>query len=66
VQHTDMSMALLENKMRMVESTGADLIVTANPGCMLQLEAGGRMFSKGQQVMHVIELLDDAYRRAEG
>jgi hypothetical protein len=33
---------------------------------MLQLEAGGRMFSKGQQVMHLIELLDDAYRRAEG
>jgi glycolate oxidase iron-sulfur subunit len=66
VQHTEMSMALLENKMKMVESTGADLIVTANPGCMLQLEAGGRLFSKGQQVMHVIELLDDAYRRAEG
>ena len=64
VQQTEMSMALLENKMRMVESTGADLIVTANPGCMLQLEAGGRMFSKGQQVMHVIELLDDAYSRA--
>ncbi|MEZ5366693.1 MAG: (Fe-S)-binding protein [Bryobacterales bacterium] len=66
VQHTDMSMALLENKMRMVDSTGADLIVTANPGCMLQLEAGGRKFSKPRPVMHVVELLDDAYRRAEG
>ena len=66
VQHTEMSMALLEKKMRMIESTGADLILTANPGCMLQLEAGGRMFSKSRQVMHVVELLDDAYRRAEG
>ncbi len=66
VQQTEMSMALLENKMRMVESTGAELIVTANPGCMLQLEAGGRMFSTPRPVMHVIELLDDAYRRAEG
>jgi glycolate oxidase iron-sulfur subunit len=65
VQHTDMSMALLEKKMRMVESTGADLIVTANPGCILQLQAGGRLFSKNQQVMHVVELLDEAYRRAE-
>ncbi len=61
VEHTEMSMALLEDKMRMIESTGAETIVTANPGCMLQLQAGARKFSKRQPVMHVVELLDEAY-----
>ena len=66
VEHTDVSMALLEDKMRMIEATGADTIVTANPGCMLQLQAGARKFSKRQPVMHVVELLDEAYAAARG
>ncbi len=63
LQQTEMSMRLLEDKMKMVESTGAEVIVTANPGCMLQLAAGDRMFSDGRRrVLHVVELLDEAYR----
>lgn len=62
VQHTEMSMSLLENKMTNVDSTGADVIVTANPGCMLQLQAGDKMFGEGKRrVLHVVELLDQAY-----
>jgi hypothetical protein len=44
-----------------VNATGAGIVATANPGCMLQLEAGVRMHGKGQKVMHVVELLDRAY-----
>lgn len=66
VEHTDISMSLLEDKMRMIESTRADTIVTANPGCMLQLEAGTRRFSRPIPVLHVVELLDQAYRAAGG
>ena len=65
VEHTEMSMALLEKKMQMVGSTGADTIVTANPGCMLQLRVGAERFGNGQRVMHVVELLDESYRKAE-
>jgi len=61
VLHTDMSLSLLEDKMRNVESTEADTIVTANPGCMLQLQAGAKLYSKGQRVLHLVELLDEAY-----
>lgn len=61
VEHTEISMSILKDKMHNVESTGADTIVTANPGCMLQLQAGARKFSKEQPVMHVVELLDEAY-----
>jgi glycolate oxidase iron-sulfur subunit len=63
VVQNEMSMALLEKKMAMVNGTGAQVIVTANPGCMLQLEAGARLHGKGQRVAHVVEILDEAYRR---
>ena len=64
LEHTDISMSILEDKMRMVESTRADTIVTANPGCMLQLRAGARRFLRPMPVMHVVELLDEAYAAA--
>ena len=44
-----------------VNATGAELVATANPGCMLQLQAGVRAYGKSQRVMHVVELLDQAY-----
>lgn len=65
VEHTEMSMALLEKKMQMAGATGADTIVTANPGCMMQLRVGAERFGSGQRVSHVVELLDESYRKAE-
>jgi glycolate oxidase iron-sulfur subunit len=64
VLHTDMALALLDKKMRSVNSTGADRIVTANPGCMLQLRAGVERYGHGQRVSHVVEVLDEAYNSA--
>jgi len=61
VVHTDMSMALLQKKMETVNATGAERIVTANPGCMLQLRAGVDHWGHGQRVSHVVEILDEAY-----
>ncbi len=62
VVHTDMSLAILEKKMALVNATGAERIATANPGCMLQLRAGVARFGRGQRVSHVMEILDEAYR----
>jgi len=59
--HTDMALSLLRQKMDCVNATGAQVIATANPGCMLQLRAGVRMFGREQRVAHVVELLDQAY-----
>jgi glycolate oxidase iron-sulfur subunit len=61
VVENEMSMQVLASKMKQVNATGAGIVATANPGCMLQLEAGVRMHGKGQKVMHVVELLDRAY-----
>ena len=57
-----MSMQILERKMEDVNRTGADVIATANPGCILQLRAGVSLHGKGQRVVHVVELLDEAYQ----
>jgi glycolate oxidase iron-sulfur subunit len=57
-----MSMQILETKMENVNRTGADVIATANPGCILQLRAGVTLHGTGQRVVHVIELLDEAYQ----
>ena len=59
----DLSMKILEEKMDNVKATGAEMIVSANPGCMLQLEAGCRRAGLNLQVVHVMDLLDRAYRK---
>lgn len=66
VVHPDMSTALLEKKMVSVNGTKADVIATANPGCMLQLRAGAKKYGHGQRVAHVVEILDEAYRAYPG
>lgn len=60
VTETDASMQLLKEKMQHAKSTGAPTIVTANPGCILQLRAGSKLHGTHQEVLHVVELLDRA------
>ena len=63
--HPHMARRLLQRKMRDVASTGASVIATANPGCHLQLEAGLRRYALPGRVVHVVELLDEAYRSGQ-
>jgi len=62
VVESEMSNQILRRKMESVNATRADIIATANPGCMLQLQAGVRQQRTGQRVMHVVEILDLAYK----
>jgi glycolate oxidase iron-sulfur subunit len=48
--------------MRRIDETKADLVLTANPGCLLQLRAGVSRAGGNRRVLHVVELLDEAYR----
>jgi len=63
IVHDDMAASILEKKMALVNGTGADIIATANVGCAIQLKAGAALHGKGQRVLHVVELLDEAYRQ---
>jgi Fe-S oxidoreductase len=48
--------------MRHAQPTGAQAIVTANSGCLLQLRAGTAIHRTNQEVLHVVELLDRSMR----
>lgn len=60
VTQTQASLELLVEKMSNAKKTGATIIATANPGCLLQMRAGAKMHNTNQEVIHVIELLDRA------
>ncbi len=60
VTQTKASLELLDQKMAWAKDTETQAIVTANPGCMMQLRAGAAMHRTGQEVLHVMELLDRA------
>jgi glycolate oxidase iron-sulfur subunit len=66
VVQNEMAMMILERKMETVNATRAQIVATANPGCMLQLQAGVRLHGKDQRVMHVVEVLDLAYKNYSG
>jgi len=55
--HPGMSKDLLDRKMADVKATGAEVVVSANPGCLLQLEWGARRARSNVQVKHVTEVL---------
>jgi len=63
--HPAMSRRLLERKMADIAATGASVVVTANPGCLLQLEWGARRSGLAVQVRHLSELLDAALSSSE-
>jgi glycolate oxidase iron-sulfur subunit len=60
ITQTKASLELLDQKMEWAKSTNSQAIVTANPGCMIQLRAGVSIHKTGHEVLHVVELLDRA------
>jgi glycolate oxidase iron-sulfur subunit len=57
----EMAERLLARKIGHVLATGAEAVVTANPGCILQIEKGLRDRGSPVRVLHIVELLDRAY-----
>ena len=51
--------------MAAVRETGADILATANPGCLIQLQYGAQRDEAPVQVRYVTDLLDEAYRLEE-
>ncbi len=57
----DLSTKLLSKKMATIIETKADAVVTANPGCIIQIENGIKQNDLNSPVYHIVELLDLAY-----
>ena len=62
ITNQEMATQLLERKMNNIAATGAHIIATGNPGCMMQIALGARERGMEIEVVHPIELLDRAYR----
>ena len=65
IVNPELSSQLLDSKMRDVSAAEADVVTTANPGCMLQLDMGLRKQGQTTRSYHVVELLDEAYRQED-
>ncbi|MDD5558846.1 heterodisulfide reductase-related iron-sulfur binding cluster [Candidatus Methylomirabilis sp.] len=60
--HPNVALQLLDRKIERIRETGADVVVSGNPGCSLQIEKGIRERGLQIRVMHPVELLDWSYR----
>jgi glycolate oxidase iron-sulfur subunit len=57
MSHHELSMQILERKMRNIEATGAQIVVTPCPACIMQLRYGAEKFGVEVEVIHLAELL---------
>lgn len=64
ITQPEMSSRILEEKISNIISTGAHVIATGNPGCLLQIRSGAREKKLTLSVVHPIQLLDQAYEAA--
>jgi glycolate oxidase iron-sulfur subunit len=65
LQHTELSGEILEDKIDNIRASGARAVVTANPGCIMQIGAGALTSGLDIDVVHPIELIDAAYNNRQ-
>ena len=66
ITEREFSLRVLDSKMRNVGKTEADVLATANPGCVLQLQYGAQRYGPPIEIAYVTDLLDEAYRQEDG
>jgi glycolate oxidase iron-sulfur subunit len=64
ITHPELGGRIGADKVEAVRRSGAQVVTTGNPGCMMQIGAGLRMAGVPVRVAHPVELLDESYRRA--
>jgi glycolate oxidase iron-sulfur subunit len=62
--HVELGGRIGRDKADAVRRTGAEVVVTGNPGCAMQIGAWLRTAADRPDVAHPVELLDESYRRA--
>jgi len=60
------SNVVLERKLAHIAAANPDLVVTGNPGCMMQIGAGLVRNRSRQRAVHPVELLDESYSGRRG
>jgi Fe-S oxidoreductase len=63
ITHPVMASAILADKIDNLSKTGADIVASGNPGCLLQIRQGLKAARIRMETAHPVELLDRAYQR---
>ncbi|WP_436262594.1 (Fe-S)-binding protein [Ornithinibacillus hominis] len=63
IVESEMSMRILDSKMEQTKKTNAKTVVTANPGCLLQMNLGIERegLTRSIRAVHIVDLLLEAY-----
>jgi glycolate oxidase iron-sulfur subunit len=61
----DLAQELGARKAACVVEANADLVVTSNPGCLVQMTAATRAAGRPARVVHLVEVLDASIRNVE-
>jgi glycolate oxidase iron-sulfur subunit len=64
ITHPELGGRIGTDKADAVRRTGAELLVTGNPGCAMQIGAWLSMTGHPVPIAHPVEVLDESYRRA--
>lgn len=64
--YPNLAQPFLDRKIERIQETGAEVVVSGNPGCTLQIEKGLRERGLNIRVLHPVELLDWASQDTEG
>jgi glycolate oxidase iron-sulfur subunit len=59
--HPDLADEILARKLDLVRSTGAEILLTGNAGCLMHIGSGARLAGLAIQVMHPVELIALTY-----
>lgn len=61
IVQTDMANQILEHKMEHVKETNAHMLITSNPGCLLQMKLGieREQLSEKMEAVHIVDFLYD-------
>ena len=62
----EVSAQVLEPKLNEIRLAAVDMVVTGNPGCLMQIGAGLYRAGKGTHAVHPVDLLDEAYATGIG
>jgi glycolate oxidase iron-sulfur subunit len=66
VTHPEAAEELLRRKVSHIRATGAELVITGNPGCILQIANGLNAEGPPVRVIHPASLLRVAYELSPG
>ena len=62
LSHPEMSGEILKLKIKDIDLTGCDVVITANPGCQMHIQRGINLMTTQKFVKHITEVLDDIYQ----